>query len=138
MDNSITLAARGDSRFAYQFECAAPPGFFEPPPGPTRSAKQHRNPIVLAQERQRALDDGECPSRAALARQLGVARARVTQVLGLLDLAPEVVHAVAALGAPLPRPVISERMLRASLTLPAEERKRALAGVWPTANPASA
>ncbi len=59
MDNSITLAARGASRFAYQFECAAPPGFFEPPPGPTRSAKQHRKPIALAQERQGILSVGE-------------------------------------------------------------------------------
>jgi hypothetical protein len=81
---------------------------------------------------------GECPSRAALARQLGVTRARVTRVLGLLDLAPEVVHAVAALGDSLPRPIVSERRLRAVLTLPAGEEKRALAGVCPTANPASA
>jgi hypothetical protein len=128
----VTLAARGASRLAYHFEGAAPPGCFEPPRGPARSSKQHRNPIALAQEWQRALDDGECPSRAALARQLGVTRARVTQVLGLLDLAPEVVHAIAALGGPLPRPIVSERMLRPLLTLPAGEQKRALEGVWPT------
>ena len=133
-----TLAARGASRFAYQFEGAELPGCFEPPTGPARSSKPHRNPIALAQEWQRALDDGECPSRAALARQLGVTRARVTQVLGLLDLAPEVVHAIAALGDPLPRPIVSERMLRALLTLPAGEQQQALAGVCPTANRASA
>lgn len=60
------------------------------------------------------------------------------QCLGLLDLAPKVVHAIAALGDPLSRPIVSERMLRPLLTLPAGEQKRALEGVWPTANPASA
>lgn len=121
--------ARGASRFAYESQGAAPPGCFEPPPGPARSANKHRKPIALAQEWHRALDDGECPSRAALARQLGVTRARMTQVLGLLELAPEGVHAIAALGAPLPRPIVSERMLRTLLTLPAGEQQRALEGV---------
>ncbi|GIW09430.1 MAG: hypothetical protein KatS3mg061_0487 [Dehalococcoidia bacterium] len=65
-------------------------------------------------------------------------RARVTQVLGLLALAPEVVHAIAALGDPLPQPIVSERLLRPLLTLPVGEQKRALAGVWPTVHPASA
>ncbi len=51
----VTLAARGAARFAYESEGAAPPGWFEPPPGPARSAKQHRNPIVLAQGPHRAL-----------------------------------------------------------------------------------
>lgn len=114
----VTLVARGASRFAYQFEGAAPPGCFEPPTGPARSSKQHRNPIVLAQEWQRALDDGECPSRAALARQLGVTRARVTQVLGLLDLAPEVVHAIAALGDPLSRSALSRPSVHSLLKQP--------------------
>lgn len=69
------------------------------------------------------LDAGKCTSRADLARKLGVSRARVTQVLRLLDLAPEVVAFVAALGDPLPRPVISERTLRPLLNLPAKEQQ---------------
>ncbi len=100
-----------------------------------RSSRQHRNPIALAQERQRALDDGEWPSRAALARQLGVCRVRVTQVLGLLELAPKVVHAIAVLGNSLPRSIVSERPL---FTLPTVEQQRALERVCPMANPASA
>jgi hypothetical protein len=88
----------------------------------------------VAQEWQRMLSAGECASRADLARKLGVTRARVTQVLSLLDLAPEVVEALAALGDPLSRPIISERMLRPLLTLPAGEQKRALEGVCPTTN----
>lgn len=47
------------------------------------------------------LGAGECASRADLARKLGVSRARVTQVLGLLELKPEVVE---ALGDPLSTP----------------------------------
>ena len=125
----------GAARLAYHFEGSAPPEFFDPLAG---SSKQYRNPIALAQEWQRALDDGECTSRAALARKLGVTRARVTQVLGLLDLAPDVVHAIAALGDPLPRPIVSERMLRPLLTLTAREQKWAWEGMCPIANPVQA
>lgn len=53
------------------------------------------------------LSAGECASRADLARKLGMTRARVTQVLGPLDLAPEVVEALAALGDPLPKPIVT-------------------------------
>ncbi|MHB0870842.1 MAG: hypothetical protein ACYC66_18410 [Chloroflexota bacterium] len=41
----------------------------------------------------------------------------MTQVLSLLDLAPEVVEAVGALGDPLPEPVVGERSLRTLLHL---------------------
>ncbi len=77
------------------------------------------------------LDNGECTSRADLARKLGVTRARVTQVLGLLDLAPQVLEAVVGLGDPLPGPVVNERTLRPLLRLPAEEQRRALVGIAP-------
>ena len=52
--------------------------------------------------------------------------ARVTQVLGLLDLAPEVVEALAALGDPLPKPIVTERGLRSLLNLSSKEQKRGL------------
>ena len=38
------------------------------------------------------LEAGECASRADLARQLEITRARVSRVQGLLELAPEVVN----------------------------------------------
>lgn len=79
------------------------------------------------------LASGECASRADLARKLEVTRARVTQVLGLLDLAPEVIQAIATLGDPLPRPIVSERMLRPLLTMSAGEQKDTLEGVCPVA-----
>lgn len=53
-------------------------------------------------------------------------RARVTQVLSLLELAPEVLDAIVALGDQLPRPIISERMPRPLLILPAEEQHHAV------------
>jgi hypothetical protein len=59
------------------------------------------------------LTSGEYDSRAALARKVGVTRARVTQVLGLLLLDPRAVACVVALGDPLAGPVVTERRLRA-------------------------
>ena len=72
------------------------------------------------------LATGQHTSRADLARKLGVSRARVTQILGLLALAPEVVQALVALGDPLPKPVVTERSLRSILQLPIKEQKQAL------------
>lgn len=58
------------------------------------------------------LDEGHCTSRADLALKLGVSRPRVTQLLGLLDLAPDVLEAVVGLGDPLSDPAVTERSLR--------------------------
>jgi transcriptional regulator with XRE-family HTH domain len=63
-------------------------------------------------------------NQADLARKLGVTRARVTQVLRLLDLAPEVSHDLTRLGDPLPCKVVSERALRPLVDLPLREQKR--------------
>ena len=52
---------------------------------PARVAGQMRSERRTPQQRelwQRMLEDGTVPSRAELARSLGVSRARVTQVLG--------------------------------------------------------
>jgi hypothetical protein len=118
-----SLAARGAARLAYHFEGAAPPEFFASLAHPCR---QYRNPIRLAQEWQGLLAAGNCAAWADLARQLGVTRARVTQDLDLLGLAPEVLDAVIGLGDPLPTPVVTERSLRPLLKLPAEEQSRVL------------
>ncbi len=63
-------------------------------------------------------------SFAALARQLGVSRARVTQVLRLLQLDPEVIETIATLGDPWDRRIVSERYLRAVLLLPGGEQRK--------------
>jgi Mn-dependent DtxR family transcriptional regulator len=49
----------------------------EPKPAPT----ERRDPLKLANHYQALLDSGKFENRAALARYLGVSRARVTQVL---------------------------------------------------------
>lgn len=48
---------------------------------PKPTLKERREPLKLAQYYQSLLDSGNFESRAALARHLGVSRARVTQVL---------------------------------------------------------
>jgi hypothetical protein len=70
------------------------------------------------------LTSGECSSSAALALRLGCSRARVTQVLRLLSLAPEVLDIITDLGGPLPSAVLTERKLRSIMNLPAEEQCR--------------
>ena len=50
----------------------------------SKSARPRRDPMRLAFYYQRLLDSGRFESRAALARHLGVSRARVTQVLNRL------------------------------------------------------
>ncbi|MGQ9837695.1 MAG: hypothetical protein ACUVRV_06935 [Cyanobacteriota bacterium] len=89
-----------------------------------RPSRFYRNPIFLAQEWQKALSNGDCSCPADLACKMGVSRARVTQVLRLLNLTPEVLKAIAALGDPLPSPIITERRLRPIINLPAEEQRR--------------
>lgn len=81
----------------------------------------YRNPIALAQE-WRALMSEESLTQADLARRLRVSRARVTQVMNLLDLDPKVAAAIVALGDPLPRRVATERALRPFVDLPLEEQ----------------
>ena len=53
-------------------------------PAPKPVAKERRDPLKLARHYQSLLDSGKFESRAALARYLGVSRARVTQVLNRL------------------------------------------------------
>jgi len=74
--------------------------------------RTYRNPIVVAREWQVMLDDGQVASRLELARVFGVSRARVTQMLQLLTLAPSIIEAIVQLGDPLQEPIVSERSLR--------------------------
>jgi len=84
--------------------------------------RQYRNPIYLAKEWRRALDDGVYYSPAALARRLKVSRARVTQILNLLKLSSEVIEMISSLGDPIQGPVVTERKLRPLLGLPIEQQ----------------
>ena len=63
-------------------------GSIAPEPKPAAPPKERRDPLKLARHYQSLLDTGRFENRAALARHLGVSRARVTQVLGRLQKHP--------------------------------------------------
>ena len=51
-------------------------------------------------------------SRAELARRMKVSRARITQVMNLLKLSPEIIEMIKEMGDRFERQVITERKLR--------------------------
>ncbi|MGZ3336117.1 MAG: hypothetical protein ACXWOV_13430 [Isosphaeraceae bacterium] len=55
--------------------------FSDAKPKPKPAPKEPRNPLKLAGHYKARLDSGRFENRAALARHLGVSRARVMQVL---------------------------------------------------------
>lgn len=80
---------------------------------PARIARQ----VALAHALQRRVDDGEFADYADMARALGFTRARVTQIMDLLLLAPdiqdEILHIEVARGAqPLSERALREGVLR--------------------------
>lgn len=90
----------------------APPrrGKPSPPkePRPPRVAELLRK----AQAWRAILESGEVANQAEIARREGVTRARVTQIMALLRLAPEVQHRVLEMPAVLGRKGINEHSLR--------------------------
>jgi hypothetical protein len=79
--------------------------------------KQARTPRVVellrkALEWQALLESGEVRNQAEVARREGITRARVTQVIGMLQLAPEIQQHVLSMPDAVRRPAITERALR--------------------------
>ncbi|MGN6106860.1 MAG: hypothetical protein ACTHU0_17255 [Kofleriaceae bacterium] len=87
--------------------------------------------MALAHALRRRLDAGEFVDFADMARQLGFTRARVTQLMDLLLLAPEVQEKVLSLEAPAGRQPLSERGLREALlgTLDWQEQRQRWEGL---------
>lgn len=85
-----------------------------PPPEPETVRRPARvaRMLALAHRLQRAIDSGEIQDRATLARQYGLTRARVTQLLNLTLLAPDIQEQVLALEAVDGLEPTSERALR--------------------------
>ena len=83
-------------------------------PKPPREPQTPRVAELLrkAIEWRRQLDTGEVRNQADIARREGVTRARVTQVPGLLRLAPEIQETILAMPKVSCRPAITERALR--------------------------
>jgi hypothetical protein len=68
--------------------------------------------LRLAQEWQRQLDDGEIESQAAIARREGITRARVSQIMSLLRLAPKIRELLLSGADGDESSMLSERILR--------------------------
>lgn len=68
--------------------------------------------LALAHALQRRVDAGEFSDYAAAARALGFTRARLTQIMDLLLLAPEIQHEILVLEFPPGRQPIGERATR--------------------------
>jgi hypothetical protein len=87
------------------------------PQGKPKPPKESKTPRVVellrkAIEWQAHLESGHIATQADIAFQEGITRARVTQVLGLQRLAPEIREMILSLPDTLHRPPITERMLR--------------------------
>ena len=84
-----------------------------PKPEPVRRPAYAARMLALAHHLQGAIDRGLVPDRAAVARRLGFTRARVTQLLDLLLLAPDIQVQVLEMEAVDGREPASERALLA-------------------------
>ena len=85
-----------------------------PPSKPARVPKTPRVVELLrkAIEWKALLESGEVASQAEIARREGVTRARVTQIMGLLRLAPEIQGKILALPDNFHSSSVTERILR--------------------------
>ncbi|MCP3105473.1 hypothetical protein LZ198_42095 [Myxococcus sp. K15C18031901] len=88
----------------------APP---PPPPAPVRRPAHVARMLALAHHLQGAIDRELVPNRATVARKLGLTRARVTQLLDLLLLAPDLHARVREFEAIDGAEPMAERTLRA-------------------------
>jgi len=94
---------------------------------PARVARQ----LALAHALRRRLERGEFADFADMARQLGFTRARVTQLMDLLLLAPEVQEEILFLELPPGAQPVSERGLREAVlgTVDWQEQRRRWEGL---------
>ena len=101
---------------------AVPPrrGLLKPP----RRPKTPRVVELLrkAIEWQALLETGEFPNRAEIASLKGITRARVTQIMGMLRLAPEIQKHILSMPDVVSRPAVTERALRPIAQLDAADQ----------------
>ena len=98
----------------------------EPPPAlaPVRRPARVAVMLALAHKIAAAIGSGDLPDQAEAARRLGVTRARVTQLLALLQLAPDVQERVLFLEAADGIEPLTERALRAVMRARSWEEQR--------------
>jgi len=68
--------------------------------------------LRMAIEWRQQIDAGEVQNKADIARREGITRARVTQIMGMLRLAPEIQQRILSIPKMVSRSPVSERMLR--------------------------
>jgi hypothetical protein len=83
----------------------------------------YRNPIYLAREYKRMIDNGQVKNQSGLARKLGISRVRIHQILILLKLDSLIIQELEKLGDPLKSRIITERMLRPYVNKSFREQK---------------
>jgi len=98
-----------------------------PPPEPVRRPAKVARMLALAHHIQWAIDRGNVADAATVARRLGLTRARVSQLLDLCLLAPDIQEAILALEAVDGADPMAERALREVLREVGWEGQR---GVW--------
>jgi hypothetical protein len=96
------------ARQSWSLTTQAPPS----PPAPVRRPARIALMLALAHRLQRDIDRGVLTDRAELARTLGVSRPRITQLLALLLLAPDIQEELLHLEAVDGIEPMSERALR--------------------------
>ena len=100
------------------------------PGGEPRPPKEPKTPRVVellrkAKEWQALIESGEVQNQAEIARREGITRARVTQVIAMLRLAPEIQQHILAMAKTVRQPAISERVLRPIAQIENPERQLA-------------
>jgi hypothetical protein len=100
-----------------QVVSAVPPGRGDPKP--PREPKTPRVVELLrkANEWKALLESGRIASQADIARQEGITRGRVTQIMGMLRLAPKIREEILSMPAVVHRPPLTERALRPIATI---------------------
>ncbi len=126
---TIPFEPRAHARKRRAAEAAARP----PRRYPARIARQ----LALAHALQRRVDSGEFADYATMARALGFTRARVTQLMDLLLLAPDIQAEILFLDVPPGEQPISERRLRDTVlkSLDWREQQRRWDRLRPSAAP---
>jgi hypothetical protein len=99
---------RNGSNVVFRQEPPTPPPTLETVRRPARVARM----LALAHHLERAVDSGEYLDRAELSRRYGITRARVTQILNLTLLAPDIQDQILHLEAVDGLEPSSERALR--------------------------
>ncbi|MBK8009832.1 MAG: hypothetical protein IPK13_00655 [Deltaproteobacteria bacterium] len=100
---------RRGRRFVFTEEAPAPP---EPPPEPVRRPARVAQMLAFAHGLNAAIDRGDFRDQADAARHFQLTRARITQLMNLTHLAPDIQEQVLFLEAVDGREPMSERDLR--------------------------